>query len=479
MGIDAGSDFQPFMKKSIYKIAIDILKYIPSRLFTVIAIIFLLPFCIKMLNNQQAGLYTSGMAILTFLPIVFCELTSKTALRFYNEYQGVNSATAFFSSLAMMFSINISFMYILCYIFSDSLIEYFKIPSNVFFVILLIILPLTLRDVLFEVLRAQLKPLTLTNLSILNQCLTLALIFLSISIFKTNIIGVFSVMGLSLIIIDIFLIKIINLNKLISIKNIRTSSLKSFYKYGIPIVAAGLAILITKEFGIQILKNNKSLYMVKLFITAYTISFMMILPIFSTLSFAGIPRIINKYNLSMDIRPILNTLTKYYILISAPFILILCLYANDVIALIAPKTLIKAGQLLPYFAVSAFISGLAEFTTLQYYLVKKTYIDTGIKILALLTVIILIFSLLPAIGLLAIGISFLLGHVLYLVLSLSITNNHLAWNPDKETIKLTAKSLLASLITIFLAEPHDLFAATIIILAAYLLTIMINRVIKN
>ena len=61
-------------------------------------------------------------------------------------------------------------------------------------------------------------------------------------------------------------------------------------------------------------------------------------------------------------------------LIALPIVIIMCIYAKDIMAVFANEQYQNAYILLPYFAFSAFFLSFTDYTTYQYHLSKKTYI---------------------------------------------------------------------------------------------------------
>lgn len=486
MDIFSSSSSQLSVEKSINKILIDIIKYLPSRLLISFSALFLIPMYTNILSPKELGLYNAAIAALSFIAIIFSDWTGITALRFYNENQGINSGKNFFSSLLVLLTMNLSIMYILCGFFFESIRQFFQIPSNMLIALLVLIIPVSLRAVFLQVLRAQIKPLVYTSVLIVNQILTILLTVLLVSGLKLGATGALISMSISMIAIDIFMVFNLKIKSLFDIKKVKVSIINSFYKYGIPLATSSLGIWLITQGNKIALQNMKSLYILGLFGVAQSIAFSVLLPVFSAISMATIPRIINKYNLGMDTKLIATKASGYYIMLFAPLVALVCFYPKEIILMVSNQKYISSYILLPFLTISAFLSGLTEFTTIQYHLSKKTYVDAGIKVIPGIIGVILTIFLVPVFNIWAVGISTLITYLLTFMLSITITNEHLCWEPPYGTISLTIKALAIcgsiSLMDRYLfvqADKVNLNTEITIFLCVYFLSILINKVMKQ
>ena len=76
-----------------------------------------------------------------------------------------------------------------------------------------------------------------------------------------------------------------------------------------------------------------------------------------------------------------------------------------------------ACKLIPFFAFVTFFMSLADYTTLQYHLANKTYIDFIIKLISGISGVILNIVLIPEHGLIGAGIATFAANFLYFFLS--------------------------------------------------------------
>lgn len=154
---------------------------------------------------------------------------------------------------------------------------------------------------------------------------------------------------------------------------------------------------------------------------AYGLTLPLLMTIFSIITVAAIPRIINMYEERIDVRPLISRFTGYYILIALPVILVISMYAPDYVHMLSSNEKFQiAFRLIPYFAFGTFFMALTDYTTLQYHLANKTYIDFIIKLTSGIANILLNILLIPELGLEGVGIAALGANFLYFLLSIII-----------------------------------------------------------
>ena len=143
--------------------------------------------------------------------------------------------------------------------------------------------------------------------------------------------------------------------------------------------------------------------------------------IFSIITVAAIPRIINMYEEKIDVRPIISRFTGYFILIALPVITVISVYSIDYVGMLSSnEKFLEAFKLIPYFAFGSFFMSITDYTTLQYHLANKTYIDFIIKLVSGITGVVLNIILIPQYGLQGVGIATLGANFLYFLLSIII-----------------------------------------------------------
>lgn len=415
-------------KESVNCIFKDIIKYFPSKIFGILGNVVIIPIYTNLLSPHQYGLYTLSIAVLSFLCIIFSDWVSTGGLRFFRHHQIKDEIPKYLSTLVGLLSANISIMFVIAYIFRHNFYEYFKIPAEMFFAILLLMIPVAIRALLFQLLRAQIKPAAFTVSTIINQVLTVVIAVAAIKIYNLGAISVLIGMGISISLIDIILLFQCNIFSYLKIEKLQVDILSSLYRYGLPLAVTSVSLWIITQSNKFILQHLKGYVEVGYVGVAYGITFSALLTLFSSITIAAVPRIINLYEDGINVRPVISRLTEFFMLAGLPVIVLMSLYSKEIVLLLANKSFAGAYVLVPYLAFSAFFLSFAEYTTLQYHLVKKTYIDTIIRVISGITGILLNIILIMKLGLIGLGIATLLGNILYFVLSVIITVPDLKWD---------------------------------------------------
>ncbi len=424
-------------QKQIKEIWGDMFKYAPSKICGTLGNAIVIPIYTSLLPPEQYGLYTLSVAFLSFLCIIFSDWVGLSGLRFFRFAQINNNLTKYLSILITILSINLILMYICSFLLKDFFYSFFKITPVYLLAILVLIIPVAIRALLFQILRAQLKPIAFTFSTILNQILTIGL---SVFIIKTFHLGAFSLllaMGISITLIDILLIFQSNIFSYLKFTKPEMKYILPIAKYGVPIALTSLSTWIinqSNKFIINDIKGFKELGYVGV---AYGVTLPLLMTIFSIITVAAIPRIIRMYEGKIAVKNIVSKITGYYILISLPIIFLMSIYSKEFVSLLADSRFLEAYKLVPYFAFGTFFMGLTDYTTLQYHLANKTYIDFVIKIISGIIGIGINILLIPKMGLIGVGIATLSANFLYYFLSAIIVlpNLNLKY-PIKQILKM-------------------------------------------
>lgn len=425
---------QENLKEQMKPILTDILKYSPSKLVGFLGNLAVVPIYTNLLSPEQYGLYGMAVAALSFLCIIFSDWIGISGLRFFRAHQIKDDIPKYLTTLLLLLALNLSFLFIIAFIFKSYFCASFKIPLKIFIATLVLIIPVAIRALLFQLLRAQIKPGAYTFSTILNQFLTIAL---AIFIIKNSNLGGASIllaMGISITMIDILLLFQSNILSYFRFEKIQFNILSSLFKYGFPIALASISVWSITQSNKFILQHFRGLSEVGLVSAAYNLTFPLLMTIFAIIPIAAFPRIINIYEAKEDVRPIISKLTEYFMIIALPVIVIGSLFSKEIVMFFANSRFHDAYVLLPYLGFSAFFLGLSEYTTMQYHLINKTHIDTGIKVTSGIIGIALNIALIPSMGLLGVGIATLCANILYFVLSVIIIIPNLEWQVPYKSI---------------------------------------------
>ena len=404
-------------KKQLNGIFKDIIKYSPSKIIGTVGNAIIIPIYTSLLPPEQYGIYSLSIAFLSFLCIIFSDWVGLSGLRFFRQAQLVNDVSKYLSVLVSILTMNIITMFILCLIFQNYFISFFKINPKYFFAVLFLIIPVAIRALLFQILRAQLKSISYTFSTILNQFLTIGLSIFFIKVFHMGAMAMLLAMGVSISLIDILLIYQSKILIFFRKPKLSWAGILPIILYGVPIAATSLSAWIINQSNKFIMNNISGFTDVAYVGVAYGATLPLLMTIFSIITVAAIPRIIRMYEAKIDVRPIISRFSGYYMLVAIPVVVVMALYSQEIIHLLANENFYQAYRLIPYFAFGTFFMGLADYTTLQYHLAQKTYIEFIIKLLSGITNVVLTISLIPIFGLEGVGIATLCANFLYFFLS--------------------------------------------------------------
>ena len=408
-------------KEQLKAIFRDMVKYSPSKIIGMLGNAIIVPVYTSLLSPDQYGLYSLSIAVLSFLCIIFSDWVGLSGLRFFKHHQMMQDMPKYLTTLVTMLITNICLMFVLALTFRHNFYEFFHIPVKYFLAILVLIIPVAIRALLFQLLRAQLKSMSFTLSTIVNQFLTILLSIFFVKFFHLGAIALLLGMGVSISLIDILLIYQSNILSWFKLQKIEWSSVFPIMVYGIPIAATSLSAWIINQSNKFIMNSIHGFSEVGIVGVAYGLTLPLLMTIFSIITVAAIPRIINMYEEKIDVRPLISRFTGYYVLIALPVITVISLYSVDYVQMLSSnEKFLIAFKLIPYFAFGTFFMALTDYTTLQYHLANKTYIDFIIKLTSGIANVVLNILLIPKYGLVGVGLATLIANFLYFLLSVII-----------------------------------------------------------
>lgn len=443
-------DVSNFNEQTISSIAKDMLKYFPSKLFGSFGNLAMVAIYTKILSPDQYGIYIVSTAVLSFLCIIFSDWIGVSGLRFFTEFKSKGYTKPYFSTLLFLLGTNLIILFLFCYLGSTAITSYFKIPVFIFHAVLLLIIPVAIRALLFQILRAQIQPLEYSISVIANQILTVLISVCVVNYWHLGGLSLLIGMAVSIVLVDIVMFIQCKLHKTLVFNAVDYSILKEFYKYGVPISLASLGMWILTQSNKFVLQFYKGSYYNGILGVGFNLTFSLILPLFAVITIAAVPRLFNLYQEGKDVNPIITKLTEYYFIFFTPIILILCLYPYEITKIFSSKEYTESYTIIPFLALSIFIFGLTEYSTIQYHLVKKTYIDTFVKLASGIIGLVLGIILIPKYNLLAVGISTLVSNLAYFLLTLIIKIERLAYVLPLKPLIRSLTAVCASLIVFYL-----------------------------
>lgn len=440
-------------EKEVKGIFTDMIKYAPSKLCGMLGNMITVPIYTGLFSQEQYGLYTISIAMLSFLCIIFSDWVGMSGLRFFRHHQLMDDLPKYVTTLVTILTINILLMFGLCMLFKDGLYSLFHVPFKYYLGVLFLIIPVAIRALLSQILRAQLKPVSYTITTILNQFAT---ILLAIYLAKYMHLGAASIllsMGISITLIDMLLLYQSEILKVFRPQRIEWSSILPIMKYGVPIAVTSLSAWIITQSNKFIMNSISGFSKAALVGAGYGLTMSILLTLFAMITVAAVPRIINMYEAKIDVRPIISRFMGYYLLVSLPVIIVISIYNVDYTHLfISNPKMYEASVLVPYFSFGVFFIALADYTTLQYHLANKTHIGLIIKLISGIIGVVLNIVLIPEMGLVGVGIATLLTNFLYWFLSIVIVIKGLSVKIPKRMMLRLAATFVPSGILLWLLK---------------------------
>ena len=421
-------------EKEIKGIFTDMLKYAPSKLCGMLGNVITVPIYTSLFSTEQYGLYTISIAMLSFLCIIFSDWIGLSGLRFFRHHQLEKDLPKYLTTIVSMLTINLVLMFGISILFRNSLYSFFHVPFKYIMAVLVLIIPVAIRALLSQLLRAQLKSVSYSLTTILNQFATIFLAVFFAKFFNLGAASILLGMGVSISLIDILLLYQSEILKVFKFQKIEWKFIVPIIKYGIPIAATSLSAWIITQSNKFIMNSINGFSKAALVGVGYGLTLPILMTLFAMITVAAIPRIINLYEAKVDVRPVISKFLGYYILVALPVISVMALYSTDYTQIFANSKFAEASTLVPYFSFGVFFLAMTDYTTLQYHLANKTHIEFINKLTSGIIGIILNVILIPKMGLVGVGIATFAANFLYWLLSTIIVLPNLNLKCPKNTI---------------------------------------------
>ncbi len=443
-------------EKEVRGIFTDMLKYSPSKLCGMLGNVITVPIYTSLFSTEQYGLYTISIAMLSFLCIIFSDWVGLSGLRFFRHHQIEKDLPKYLTTLVTILTINMILMFAISFIFRNNLYNFFHVPFKYFVAVLFLIIPVAIRALLSQLLRAQLKSISYTLATIVNQFATIFLAVFFAKFFNMGAASILLAMGVSISLVDILLLYQSEILKIFKFQKVEWKFILPIIKYGIPIAATSLSAWIITQSNKFIMNSISGFSKAALVGVGYGLTLPILMTLFAMITVAAIPRIINLYEAKIDVRPVISRFLGYYILVALPIITIMSLYTQDYTAIFANAKFAEAATLVPYFAFGVFFLSMTDYTTLQYHLANKTHIEFNIKLISGIIGVILNIILIPKMGLVGVGIATFAANFLYWLLSVVIVLPDLNLSFPKNTFTRLILSAIPTAGIIYFVKMHNL-----------------------
>lgn len=399
----------------------DMLKYAPSKLCGMFGNVITVPIYTSLFSTEEYGLYTVSIAMLSFLCIIFSDWVGLAGLRFFRHHQLEKDLPKYLTTLVAILTINMALMFGLSLIFKDGLFNLFHVPFKYLMAVLLLIIPVAIRALLSQLLRAQLKSLSYSLATIVNQFATIFLAVFFAKFFHLGAASILLGMGVSISLIDILLLYQCDILKIFKFQKIEWKFVFPVIKYGIPVAATSLSAWLITQSNKLVMSGISGFSKAALVGVGYGLTLPILMTLFAMITVAAIPRIINLYEAKVDVRPIISKFLGYYILVALPIITVMSVYATEYTHFLKTNpNFYEASVLVPYFAFGVFFLSMTDYTTLQYHLANKTHIEFIVKLISGIIGVVLNIVLIPKFGLIGVGLATFSANFLYWLLTVVV-----------------------------------------------------------
>lgn len=373
-------------EKEVHGIFTDMMKYAPSKLCGMFGNVITVPIYTSLFSTEQYGLYTVSIAMLSFLCIIFSDWVGLAGLRFFRHHQLEDDLPKYLTTLVTILSVNMLLMFSISFLFRIQLYSFFHIPFKYFLAVLFLIIPVAIRALLSQLLRAQLKSVSYTIATILNQFATIGLAVFFAKFFHLGAVSILLAMGVAISLIDILLLYQCNIMRFFKLQKVEWKFIFPIVKYGIPVAATSLSAWIITQSNKIIMNGIHGFTDAACIGAGYSATLPILMTLFAMITVAAIPRFYNLYEAKTDVRPIVSRFLGYYVLLALPIITVMSLYsieyAHIMIPKGAPEFVANVALLIPWFSFGVFFLAMTDYTTLQYHLANKTHIEFIIKLVS-------------------------------------------------------------------------------------------------
>lgn len=394
------------------------LSYLPSRILVVLNSVIIVPVLAHIMCEKDIGIFQLAIGVLNLVCTCSTDWIAKSALRFYEKYKLSDRLGEFFSNLVWLTIFMYFLIAVLFFVFKEMAFEKLFIPDFAWFITLLIVLPVGIRQFLYQMLRVLNRPF-LYSFSIITYQLSLLVLFLVLSGFMPKLLAVLLAMGFAVLCIDVYLLKSLNL-KIGVLHKVNPAILAESLKYALPQIITNTSIW-------TILNINRFVFQYEHYFSdtavagvAWLYATSILSPVFSTFSFAVFPEVVKKFESKSRIKPFMTNTIQLYCALFMPVAAVFCCYSKIIERLAFGDKYPQAWIVLAFFAMSLFIHELMKLFNIRYHLQNKTYVEMAVSLLIGLTSLVLNYFLIIKYHLAGAGIAMLISISLLFTLNLFI-----------------------------------------------------------
>ena len=369
------------MEKRIFYNYTSILKnlveYLPSRGLIILNSFFIVPFFTYALNHKEVSIYLIAIQLLNLLCTASFDWISKSVLRFYEKYNIQNKLDRFLSTVFWLSVFVYALIAGIFIVFREPITTKYALTNLIFGLTILLVIPCGVRQCLYQVLRLKNRYSLYTASIIFYQLLFIAG-FAGLVNLIPNASAIIISMGLSIMAIDLYIIR--SINEIFPIKKIFDFEIcKEILEYSIPLIITNLLYYAALYMPNFIFQASGEYLKTSIFGIAFILVSNTIQPLAGLFTFINYPVVFKEWEHKNNIKRYLTNSIQLYFCLLLPIILAFCFYSKEIVNLFLPNEYAFAAILMPYFAFKIFLHELLKLITIKYHLHQITYVETAIS----------------------------------------------------------------------------------------------------
>lgn len=350
----------------------NILDYLPSRVLIILNSIIIIPIFAHILDTKQMSIFLIASQMLNIILTCTFDWITKAVLRFHEKYRYQGMLNALFSSMFWISIIAYVMIFLSYFLLKDIVLTKFAINNLTFLLTIFLVIPCSIRQFLYQILRIR-NHAKLYTLSILLYQFSFIALFLTIYQILPNASAVLIAMNIAIFIIDIYIIRSIKFYYKPDLF-IDKSIVFEVLKYALPLIFTNSCywyILHISKFLFQ----QEQDYLSTAITGAGWLLANSITPFMTVFMFASFPIIVKKFELKKRFELYFTNMLQLYCFIFIPIISIFCFYSKEITEIFFPSKYAPIAYILPLFALSGFLHELMKLINIKYHLKIKTYIE--------------------------------------------------------------------------------------------------------
>ena len=309
-------------------------------------------------------------------------------------------------------------LFVLLFFFADFISEKFLISKNIIPILAILVIPVGIRQFLYQILRVQNRPFLYTFSIIVYQLFMLAFFFILANCTSYLKAILFS-MIISLFLIDLLILKNISFGFNLK-KNINLPVMFESLKYALPQVITNLSICIILYFPRYFFQLFGEVEKTAVIVSAQLFVSNILTPIFSLFLFAIFPVVIKKFEENRVVKLFLTDAINLYCVLFLPLTFVFYFYSKDIVSVVFLGKYSESALFFPCFSLIVFFHVLMKIFNFGNHLNNKTYLETFTSLIIAIFSIFLIVFFVDKFGLIGVAFSLFVSFLLLFSMNVCI-----------------------------------------------------------